>query len=149
MATVTESIDVAVDVSTAYNQWTQFEEFPHFMEGIKEVRRLDDLRTHWVAEIGGKREEWDAEITEQRPDARVAWRSTSGTPNAGAVTFDRLGATQTRVTVEIEHGTDGLVEKVGSAIGVDDRRVKADLERFRDMIEQRGAATGGFRSPID
>jgi uncharacterized membrane protein len=101
MARVTESIEVAVPVRTAYNQWTQFEEFPEFMEGVKEVRQLDDVRTHWVAEVAGKREEWDAEITEQRPDELVAWRSTSGTGNAGVVRFDRLGDAQTRITVEI------------------------------------------------
>ncbi|MDX6377216.1 MAG: hypothetical protein QOE98_1519 [Gaiellaceae bacterium] len=149
MARVTESIEVAVPVRTAYNQWTQFEEFPEFMEGVKEVRQLDDVRTHWVAEVAGKREEWDAEITEQRPDELVAWRSTSGTGNAGIVRFDRLGDAQTRITVEIEHETDGLVEKVGSALGADDHRVKGDLKRFRDMIEQRGGATGAWRGEVD
>ncbi len=149
MARVTESIEVAVPVRTAYDQWTQFEEFPEFMEGIKEVRQLDDVRMHWVAEVAGKREEWDAEITEQRPDELVAWRSTSGIPNAGVVTFDRLGDAQTRVTVEIEHDTNGIAEKIGSALGADDRRVKGDLERFRDMIEQRGSATGAWRGEID
>jgi uncharacterized membrane protein len=148
VATIEQSIDVAVPVRTAYNQWTQFEEFPTFMEGVKEVRQIDDLRTHWVAEIGGKREEWDAEITEQKPDQRVAWRSTSGKETAGVVTFHPLADAETRVTVRIEHGTDGLVESVGSALGVDDRRVKGDLERFRDMIEQRGAETGAWRGQV-
>jgi uncharacterized membrane protein len=149
MARVTQSIDVAVPVRTAYNQWTQFEEFPEFMEGVKEVRQLDDLRTHWVAEVGGKREEWDAEITEQRPDQLVAWRSTTGTQNAGVVKFEPLSDAKTRVTVEIEHEADGVAEKVGSALGVDDRRVKEDLERFRDMIEQRGGPTGAWRGEVD
>ncbi len=148
MATIEQSIDVAVPVRTAYNQWTQFEEFPTFMEGVKEVRQIDDGRTHWVAEIGGKREEWDAEITEQKPDERVAWRSTSGKKTAGVVTFHRLADAATRVTVRIEHDTEGLVESVGSALGVDDRRVKGDLERFRDMIEQRGAETGAWRGQV-
>ena len=148
MATVTETIDIAVPVRTAYNQWTQFEEFPSFMDGIREVRQLDDLHLHWVAEVGGKFEEWDAEITEQRPDECVAWRSTSGKQNAGVVRFEPLGTDETRVTVEMEHATDGVVEAVGSAIGADDRRVRRDLERFRDMIEERGAETGGWRGQV-
>ena len=148
MATIEQSIDVAVPLRTAYNQWTQFEEFPTFMEGVKEVRQIDDVRTHWVTEVGGKREEWDAEIIEQQPDERVAWRSTSGKGTAGVVTFHRLADAETRVTVHIEHETKGLVESVGSALGVDDRRVKGDLERFRDMIEQRGSDTGAWRGQV-
>ena len=148
MAQVTESVDVRVPVTTAYNQWTQFEEFPSFMDGIREVRQLDDLHLHWVAEVGCKFEEWDAEITQQLPDECVAWRSTSGKENAGVVRFEPLGAEQTRVTVEMEHATDGVVEAVGSAVGADDRRVRRDLERFRDMIEARGEETGAWRGQI-
>jgi len=148
MATVTESIDLAVPVTTAYNQWTQFEEFPSFMEGIREVRQLDDVHMHWVAEVGGKFEEWDAEITEQRPDTCVAWRSTSGKQNSGMVRFEELGADQTRITVQIDHEPEGMVESVGAALGADDRRVKRDLERFREMIEARGTETGAWRGQV-
>ena len=148
MATVTESIDLAVPVSTAYNQWTQFEEFPSFMEGIREVRQLDDVHMHWVAEIGGKFEEWDAEITEQRPDTCVAWRSTSGKQNSGMVRFEPLGADSSRITVQIDHDPEGMVESVGAALGADDRRVKRDLERFREMIEARGTETGAWRGRV-
>jgi uncharacterized membrane protein len=148
MATITETIDIAVPVRTAYNQWTQFEEFPTFMEGISEVRQLDDGHLHWVAELGGKIEEWDAEITEQRPDECIAWRSTSGHPNAGVVRFEPLGAESTRLTVEIEHAPEGVIETVGAAVGADQRRVKRDLEQFRDMLEARGTETGGWRGQV-
>jgi uncharacterized membrane protein len=149
MAEVTESVDVEVPVQTAYNQWTQFEEFPKFMEGVEEVRQLDDTHLHWVAEIGGQRREWDAEITEQRPDERVAWRSTNGTTNAGVVTFHRLSDSTTRVTVQMEWEPEGISEKVGAAVGTDDRRVRGDLERFKEMIENRGSETGGWRGEVE
>ena len=148
MATVTQSIDLAVPVRTAYNQWTQFEAFPDFMEGIREVRQLDDVHMHWVAEIGGRVTEWDAQITEQRPDERVAWRSTSGTENSGVVRFEPLGPDQTRITVEIEHDPEGMLESVGAAVGADDRRVRRDLERFRELLEQRGEEAGGWRGRV-
>jgi uncharacterized membrane protein len=149
MAEVTESVDVEVPVQTAYNQWTQFEEFPKFMEGVEEVQQLDDTHLHWVAEIGGQRREWDAEITEQRPDERVAWRSTNGTTNAGVVTFHRLSDSTTRVTVQMEWEPEGISEKVGAAVGTDDRRVRGDLERFKEMIENRGSETGGWRGEVE
>jgi uncharacterized membrane protein len=148
MATVTETIDIAVPVRTAYNQWTQFEQFPDFMEGISDVRQLDDVHLHWVAELGGKLEEWDAEITEQRPDECVAWRSTSGKLNAGVVRFAPLGPESTRLTVEMEHDPEGVIETVGSAVGADQRRVRRDLEQFRAMIEERGHETGGWRGEV-
>jgi uncharacterized membrane protein len=148
MATVSETIDIAVPVRTAYDQWTQFEEFPSFMEDIREVRQLDATHLHWVAELGGRFEEWDAVITEQRPDECVAWRSTGGRRNAGVVRFAALGPELTRVTVELEHETDGVIEAVGSAVGADDRRVRRDLERFRDTIEARGDATGAWRGRV-
>ncbi len=147
MATINESIDIDAPVRTAYDQWTQFETFPQFMEGVKEVRQIDATRLHWVAEIGGKREEWEAVITEQVPDQRVAWKSVSGKGNAGVVTFESLDATRTRVTVGIEHDTEGVVEKVGSALGVDDRRVQNDLQRFRELIEGRGEVRGTATTP--
>src|SRR5262245_43003930 len=123
MAKVERSIDINVPIRTAYNQWTQFEEFPRFMEGVKEVRQLDDTRLHWIANIAGKDEEWDAKITEQKPDDRVAWMSTTGAHNAGVVTFHRLNDTQTRVMLQIEFDPEGAVENVGTALGFMERRV--------------------------
>jgi uncharacterized membrane protein len=149
MASTTKSIDVNVPVQTAYNQWTQFEEFPRFMEGVKEVRQLDDKRLHWHAKIGGKEEEWDAEITEQHPDHRVAWRSTSGDLNAGVVTFHQLDEMTTRVTVQMDYEPQGVVENIGDMLGVVDRRVEGDLERFKEFIESRDAETGAWRGDIE
>ena len=117
MSTIEESIEVQVPVRTAYNQWTQFEEFPQFMEGVEEIRQLDDTHLHWVTEIAGKREEFDAEITEQTPDQRVAWRSTSGARNAGVVTFHKVDDAKTRIMVQMDVDPDGLVEKAGDAVG--------------------------------
>jgi uncharacterized membrane protein len=148
MATVQESIEVEVPVRTAYNQWTQFEEFPEFMEGIEEVRQKDDRHLHWRASIGGKTEEWDAEITEQTPDRRVAWRSTNGLQNAGAVEFQPVGEDRTRITVEMDWDDEGFVEKAGSTLGLDSRRVKNDLERFKELIESRGHETGAWRGEV-
>jgi uncharacterized membrane protein len=148
MPTIEESIDVAVPVRTAYDQWTQFEEFPRFMEGVEEIRQLDDTHVHWVASIGGTRHEWDAEITEQHPDERVAWRNVDGKENAGVVTFHRLGEGQTRIMVQLDWVPEGIKEKLGGALGADDRRVRGDLERFKELIEQRGAASGGWRGDV-
>jgi len=145
---VTESVDVAVPVSTAYNQWTQFEEFPKFMGGVERVEQIDDTHLRWAAEIAGKREEWDAEITEQRPDERIAWRATGGKGNAGLVTFEPLGGTDTRVTVQLDWEPEGVTENIGAAIGMDDRQVAKDLERFKDLIETRGTETGAFRGSV-
>jgi uncharacterized membrane protein len=149
MASVVESIDVNVPLSTAYNQWTQFEEFPRFMEGVKSVTQTDDTHIHWVAEIAGNEEEWDAEITEQHPDERVAWQSVSGARNAGVVTFHRLDDDTTRVTLQMDVEPEGAVENVGTALGFLDRRVKGDLERFKEFIEGRGAETGGWRGEVE
>lgn len=148
MATIEESIEVGVPVTTAYNQWTQFEEFPQFMEGVREVRQDDDVHLHWVAEIGGQDREWDAEITEQIPDARVAWTSTSGAHNAGAVTFHRLDDTHTKVMLQLEFEPEGFVESAGDALGFVNRRAKGDLERFKEFIEQRGHESGGWRGDV-
>jgi uncharacterized membrane protein len=147
-STIEKSIDVDVPVRTAYDQWTQFEEFPRFMEGVEEVRQLDDKRLHWRAKIGGKEEAWDAEITEQIPDERVAWRSTTGSPNAGVVTFHHLNPTTTRVMLQLEYDPKGLVENVGDALGVVSRRVEGDLKRFKEFIESRGTETGAWRGEI-
>ena len=149
MASVVDSIDVKVPVSTAYNQWTQFEAFPEFMEGVKSVTQTDDTHMHWVAEIAGAEKEWDAEITEQHPDERVAWRATSGAENAGVVTFHRIDDETTRVTLQMDADPEGLVENVGTALGFLDRRVKGDLERFKEFIEGRGSETGAWRGEVE
>ncbi|MFO7167504.1 MAG: SRPBCC family protein [Chloroflexota bacterium] len=149
MATAMKYVDVRVPVRTAYNQWTQFEEFPRFMEGVKSVRQLDDKRLHWHAEIAGKDEEWDAEITEQLPDERVAWTSTTGARNAGVVTFHRLDDSLTRVTLQMDYEPEGVVEQVGSALGFVERRVEGDLQRFKEFIEARGRETGAWRGTIE
>ena len=140
--------EVNVPVSTAYNQWTQFEEFPKFMSGVEEVRQLDDTRLHWVAEVGGKRREWDAKIVDQVPDSRVAWEATTGKPNGGVVTFHRLDENRTQVKVHMDYEPEGIVETVGSALGLDKGRVKVDLERFRQLIESRGSESGAWRGTI-
>lgn len=148
MSTIEESVEVNVPVRAAYDQWTQFEEFPRFMEGVEAVRQIDDTNLHWVAEIAGQRREWDAQITEQHPDERVAWTSTSGQRNAGAVTFHRLSDDRTKVMLQLDHDPDGLVDTVGDALGFVRRRAKGDLERFRDMIEGRGTPTGAWRGDV-
>jgi uncharacterized membrane protein len=145
---VEETIEVEVPLSTAYNQWTQFEEFPRFMNGVESVQQLDDRRLHWVAEIAGKREEWDAEITAQAPDEGVAWVATEGKGNNGIVRFDPVGEDRTRIMVRIEWEPEGLVEKAGAAMGLDDRQISADLGRFKEMIESRGRETGAWRGSI-
>jgi uncharacterized membrane protein len=149
MSSVTKSIDVNAPVHVAYNQWTQFEEFPRFMEGVESVRQLDDKSLHWRAKVGGKEEEWDAEITNQIPDQRISWASTSGTPNDGIVTFRPNGPSSTQVTLQMEYEPQGLTEKVGDALGFMDRRVEDDLKRFKEFIESRGQATGEWRGTID
>jgi uncharacterized membrane protein len=149
MANVTESVDVRVPISTAYNQWTQFEQFPRFMEGVERVEQLTDERLHWVAEIGGKRAEWYARITEQHPDDRVAWTAEAGKGMSGVVTFQPVDGDRTRVTAQIEWQPEGVVEEVGAALGFDDRQVKEDLDRFRELMESNQVETGGWRGDID
>ena len=149
MPSVTESIDVAVPVQTAYNQWTQFESFPHFMGGVESIKQTDETHSHWVTKIGGVTREFDTEITEQHPDERVAWKSTDGTTHAGVVTFHRLGDAQTKVTVQLDWQAEGIVEKAGALIGVDDHQVKADLDRFKTYIEGQGHEDGAWRGNID
>jgi uncharacterized membrane protein len=145
---ITGSIDVRVPVTTAYNQWTQFEEFPRFMEGVEQVQQLDDTHLRWVAEVAGKREEWEAEITEQQPDERVAWTSRGGKGNAGVVTFHRLNDDETRVTVQMDWQPEGVLENVGATLGFDDRQVSNDLGRFKELIEQRGTESGAWRGEV-
>jgi uncharacterized membrane protein len=148
MSNVTQSVDVSVPVRTAYDQWTQFEEFPRFMEGVEEIRQLDATHTHWRTKIGGVEREFDAEITEQHPDERVAWNSTTGPDHAGVVTFHRLGDAETRVTVQLDWSPEGVVEKAGDVLNLDERRVKGDLARFKEFIESRGVETGAWRGDV-
>jgi uncharacterized membrane protein len=148
MASITESVELDVPVRTAYNQWTQFQEFPRFMEGVEDVAQLDDTHLRWRGDVGGKSEEWETEITEQIPDERVAWKTTKGTGPHGVVTFHRLEDQRSKVTVQMDYEPEGMTEKLGSAVGLDSRRVKGDLERFRDMIEERGRETGVWRGEV-
>ena len=149
MSIIERSIEVNVPVRTAYNQWTQFEEFPHFMEGVKEVRQTDDTHLLWVAEVAGKEEKWNAEITEQHPDHRIAWRSTSGARNAGVVTFHYIDENTTRIMLQVEYDPEGVVENVGDKLGVVDRRVEGDLKRFKAFIEGRQVPTGAWRGEVE
>jgi uncharacterized membrane protein len=149
MATIEQSIDVHAPIAATYNQWTQFEEFPRFMEGVDEVRQLDDRRLHWKASFGGSSHEWDAEITEQLPDERVAWRNTDGKENAGVVTVHKIDDDTTRVMVQMDWAPEGLKEKLGDALGAADRRVAKDLARFKELLESRGGQeTGAWRGEV-
>jgi uncharacterized membrane protein len=150
MASVQESVDVDVPIKVAYDQWTQFESFPQFMGGVERITQLDDTHTHWVTKIGGVEREFDAEITEQHPEERIAWTSTSGeATHAGVVTFHRLDEAKTRVMIQIDWEPEGLVEKAGAAVGIDDHQVKADAKRFKEFIESRGSETGAWRGDVD
>ena|SRR5579864_1368355 len=149
MANVEKSVTVEVPVRSAYNQWTQFESFPQFMEGVQEVRQEGDKRLHWKAKVMGKVEEWDAEIVEQVPDRKIAWQSTSGAPNAGEVTFQPLSPQTTKVNLRLEAEPQSMTEKIGDAVGVLDRQVKTDLDKFKHFIEGRGGEpTGAWRGEI-
>jgi uncharacterized membrane protein len=146
--TIEQSVEVSVPISTAYNQWTQFEEFPSFMDGVERVEQKDDRHLHWIAEFGGERHEWDAEITEQSPEERVAWRNVDGKDNAGVVTFHQVDDDTTRIMVQMDWAPEGLKEKVGAALGADDRRVQGDLQRFKELIESRGQESGAWRGEV-
>src|SRR5919202_2471224 len=143
-----KSVVVDRPVTVVYNQWTQFEDFPHFMEGVEQVKQLDDKHLHWVADIAGQRREWEAEITEQLPDERVAWTSTSGPRNAGVVTFHRIDDNVTKVMLQMEVEPEGVLDKAADLTGVIKARVKGDLERFKQFVEQRGQETGAWRGEI-
>ena len=147
MKTIEDSITVDVPVNRAYNQWTQFEEFHLFMEGVKEVKQVDDKRLHWKAEIAGKIKEWDAEIFEQVPDQRIAWRSTGGAKNSGTISFTPLGVGQTKVNLHLDYDPEGVAENLGDAFGLVSARVAGDLKRFKEFIESR-PATGAWRGEI-
>jgi len=149
MSNIEQSIDVNVPVHTIYNQWTQFEEFPRFMEGVEEIRQLDDKRLHWRTNVGGKEKEWDAVITEQIPDQRIAWKNTTGTKNAGVVTFHHINDKTTRVMLQLEYDPEGIIENVGDAIGIVSSRVRGDLKRFKEFIEARGSETGAWRGKVE
>jgi uncharacterized membrane protein len=148
MSVIEKSIEINVPVRAAYNQWTQFEEFPKFMEGVKQVKQLDDKHLQWKADIGGKEKEWKAEITEQIPDERIAWTSRGGAINAGVVTFHRLSDSKSKVMLQMEYDPQGFVENVGDAVGVVTQRVQGDLERFKQYIENRGQETGAWRGTV-
>ena len=148
METIRESIEVDVPVSTAYNQWTQFEEFPQFMDGVESVKQLDDTHVLWNAEIGGQRREWRAEIVEQVPDKKVAWRAENDTGPNGVAEFEQLGEAKTLVNVEIAYEPKGMTEQLGSKVGMDSRQVKDDLERFKNLVETRGAESGAWRGEV-
>jgi uncharacterized membrane protein len=148
METIRESIEVDVPVRTAYNQWTQFEEFPQFMEGVESVKQIDDTHLQWVAEVGGKRREWQAEIVDQVPDQKVAWRAVDGNGPNGIVEFEPLGEDKTLVTVEMAYEPEGFTEQLGAKVGIDSRQVKGDLERFQQLIEVRGVETGAWRGEV-
>jgi uncharacterized membrane protein len=148
MAEVKEAIEVNVPVSTAYNQWTQFEEFPKFMENVESVTQIDDTQLRWVAEIGGEREEWTAEITRQEPDNVIAWRALDGKPNSGEVRFHPLDGNRTRVDVTITWEPEGFLEAAADKVGVDTYGVKTDLERFKELVESRGTETGAWRGEV-
>jgi uncharacterized membrane protein len=146
--TTEQSIDVSAPIRTVYDQWTQFEEFPQFMEGVESIKQVDDTHLHWTAEIAGIRREWDAEVTEQHPDERVAWRSTNGATNAGAVTFHRIDDSTTRVMLQLAFEPEGLMEQAADKLGFVGRRAKGDLERFKEYVEGRQTATGGWRGDV-
>ncbi len=148
MADIIETIDVDVPVTTAYNQWTQFESFPRFMEGVQEVVQKTDTLTHWKVKIAGVEREFDAVITEQLPDERVAWRSVDGPGNAGVVTFHKIAPDKARVTLQMETEPEDLVEKVGDVVQAPKLRAKADLKRFKEFIEARGQETGAWRGEV-
>lgn len=149
MSQVTESVDVDVPIKVAYDQWTQFESFPEFMEGVESVTQVTDTRSHWKVEVGGVTREFDTEISEQHPEERVAWTTVDGDlKQAGVVTFHKLSDTTTRVTIQMDWAPEGLAEKAGALLGVDDRRVKGDARRFKEFIESRGTPTGGWEGDV-
>jgi uncharacterized membrane protein len=149
LSTIEEDIEVGVPVSTAYNQWTQFEDFPLFMEGVDHVQQLDDTRLRWVASIGGRRAEWEAKILEQVPDTKITWESLDGRETRGTVSFDKVGEQRTRIRLVMSYRPEGPIEKVGAAAGLDRRRIRGDLERFKELLETRGVEDGAWRGEVE
>lgn len=148
ISSVEESIEVNVPVRTAYNQWTRFEDFPTFMDSVSEVRQLDNRHLHWRAQVAGKEKEWDAEITEQVPDKRIAWRSASGVPNGGVVTFHKIADNVTRIMLQMDYQPEGAIEQIGDALGAVRMEARSNLQRFKEMIEARGRETGAWRGAV-
>lgn len=148
MATLERSVEVDVPASTAYNTWTQFELFPQFMSDVEAVQQRGDRHLHWRAKVWGKTEEWDAEITEQIPDKRIAWRSEGGAANAGVVTFHRLADDRARVMLQMKYDPQAWSEKIGNALGIFTRRVEADLKGFKQFVERRGDEISGWRGSV-
>ena len=149
MSRVEESVEVDVPVRVAYDQWTQFESFPEFMSNVESITQVDDTTNHWVVKVGGVQREFETRITDQAPDERIAWQSTGGeTTHAGVVTFEALGADRTRVNIQLDWAPEGAAEKIGAAVGVDDRAVKGDAKRFKEFIESRGTETGAWRGTV-
>jgi uncharacterized membrane protein len=148
MSTTDTTIDVDLPLTSVYNQWTQFESFPAFMQGVESVTQIDDTRLHWVAEIAGARREWDAEIIDQQPDRRIEWASVTGATNGGVVTFEPIDEGSTRVGLSLEFEPEGAVETIGDKLGFVKRRAEHDLERFKEFMEARGAETGGWRGTV-
>ncbi len=146
---VEKSVQVNAPISAVYNQWTQFEEFPQFMGGVKDVHQHDDQRLHWIAEIAGVKREWEATILEQVPDEKIAWAATEGATNAGAVYFAALGPDETTVRLSLEYEPEGLVEQAGDRLNIIEKRAEADLEKFKQLMESRGAASGGWRGEVN
>jgi uncharacterized membrane protein len=148
MKQLEHSIEVDAPVTATYNQWTQFEDFPRFMEGVESVTQLDEKRVHWVAEVGGKRKEWDAEITRQVPDREIDWVGLGDADNRGRIVFEAVDADTSKVTMMLDYDPEGMVEEVGDALGLVKRRVEGDMERFKEFLEARGRETGGWRGRI-
>ena len=148
MSTVDEAIEVHVPVRTAYNQWTQFEDFPKFMDGVESIRQITDTRTHWVTKVAGATREFDAEITEQHPDERIAWCSIGSPKQAGVVTFHRLDPQSTRIMLQLELDPEGMTEQIGDKLGLIKARAKGDLRRFKEFIESRSSETGAWRGEV-
>jgi uncharacterized membrane protein len=147
--TIEQSIEVDAPVGAVYDQWTQFEDLPHFMDGVRSVEQLDDRQLLWLTEIGGEEREWRAEITEQEPEKRIAWRAVGDVGNAGVVTFHKLSDVRSKVMLQMEVEPQSLKDKVADAVGIPDAKVKGDLERFKTFIETRGAPTGAWRGEVD
>ena len=148
-SSIVETIEVNVPVSTAYNQFTQFEDFPQFMKSVKEIRQLDDKHLHWKANVAGEDKEWDAEITEQIPDNRIAWRSVTGVKNGGVVTFHKISDTCTRIALQMDYEPEGALESIGDALGAVRKETRTNLTNFKELLEKRGSETGAWRGKVD
>jgi uncharacterized membrane protein len=149
MSTIEKSVEVDVPVTTAYNQWTQFESFPEFMEGVEQIVQVSDTRTHWKTKIAGVQREFDAEITEQHPDERIAWCTVDGPRQAGVVTFHRISDNRSKVMLQLDFEPEGIVEKAGDTLHIVESRVSGDLGRFKQFIETRGVESGAWRGDVD